>query len=119
MDFFEISENRKLILEREGGRCFYTLKELDASNLVIDHVVSRPEGSNGFRNVVACSREANNKKGSTNAAEFLFRLHYGDGVLDFDQLGERLNALKRLQAGKLKPRIGVDEESGSAMEHKD
>lgn len=110
MDFFEVEEHRLLILEREGRRCFYTLKELDDRNFVIDHVVSRPEGNNGYRNVVACSREANNKKGSTDAADFLFRLHHHDGVLDFDQLRDRLEALNRLQAGQLKPRVRSHEQ---------
>ena len=47
MDFFEVEEHRLLILEREERRCFYTLKELDDRNFVIDHVVSRPEGTTG------------------------------------------------------------------------
>ena len=103
MDFFEVEAHRMLILEREERRCFYTLRELDETNFVIDHVVSRPEGDNGYKNVVACSREANNKKGPTDAAEFLFRLHHRDGVLDWEQLEDRLAALKCLQAGDLKP----------------
>ena len=105
IDFFNVPENRRLIFERESGRCFYTLDELDNENFVIDHVVSRPEGNNGYRNVVACSRDANNRKGSTDAAEFLFRLHHRDGVLDFDQLKDRLDALEKLKAGHLKPRM--------------
>jgi hypothetical protein len=62
MDFFEIPENRLLILKREGNRCFYTLQQLDEKNFVIEHVVSRPNGNNGYRNVVAASREVNNRK---------------------------------------------------------
>lgn len=105
MDFFEVREHRQWIFEREGGRCFYTLVELDEKNFVVDHVISRPEGDNGHRNFVACSRDANNQKGSADAAEFLFRLHHHDGVLDFNQLKERLDNLKKLQAGLLKPQI--------------
>ena len=103
MDFFESEENRLLILEREGGRCFYTLEELDSNTFVIDHVVSRPEGGNDYRNVVACSRQANNRKGAMDAADFLFRLHHRDGVLDFEQLRERLEKLQELKTGRLRP----------------
>lgn len=105
MDFFKMEQNRLLILEREGGRCFYTLEKLDRNNFVVDHVVSRPQGGNGYRNVVACSRQANNRKGSMDAADFLFRLHHRDKVLDFEQLRERLERLKELQAGRLRPEL--------------
>lgn len=105
MDFFEVEENRQLILEREGKRCFYTLEELDETNFVIDHVVSRPHGDNGYRNVVACSREANNRKGSMDADMFLFSLHRS-GTLNFEQFQGRLKALDKLKAGDLKPYMG-------------
>ena len=102
MDFFNVPENRRLIFERESGRCFYTLEKLDESNFVIDHVISRPEGNNGYRNVVACSREANNQKGPMAADHFLFSL-YRKKTLDREAFDERLNALERLKAGDLKP----------------
>ena len=104
IDYFEIQAHRQLIFERESGRCFYTLDELDTENFVIDHVISRPNGDNSYKNVVACSREANNRKGSTDAEDFLFRLHR-DGRLDFRQLENRLDALKELKAGRLKPQM--------------
>jgi len=63
MDFFNVPENRALLLKREGNRCFYTLQHLDESNFIVEHVVSRPASNNGYRNCVAASREANNKKG--------------------------------------------------------
>lgn len=105
MDFFEVEENRLLILEREGGCCFYTLEELDSQNFVIDHVVSRPKGGNGYKNIVACSRQANNRKGSMDAADFLFQLHHRGGALDFEQLRERLERLEDLKAGRLRPKL--------------
>jgi len=80
MDFFAVPENRALILAREDRRCFYTLTQLDESNFVIDHVVSRPQGGNGYRNLVACSREANNRKGAMAAVDFIRRL-FRDGYL--------------------------------------
>jgi len=104
MDFFEIPENRLLILEREGRRCFYTLRDLDEKNFVIDHVVSRPNGNNGYRNVVAASREANNRKGSMLADDFIRKL-YRDGFLNQEEFEERLVQLNRLRAGDLKPQL--------------
>jgi hypothetical protein len=102
MDFFEVPENRLLILKRENYRCFYTLEKLDEKNSVIDHVVSRPDGDNSYRNVVAASREANNRKGSTAADDFLRRL-FRDGFLSASEMEERLLQLSRLKAGELKP----------------
>jgi len=104
MDFFEIPENRLLILKREGNRCFYTLQHLDEKNFVIEHVVSRPNGNNGYRNVVAASREVNNRKGSMAADDF-FRKLFRDGFLSETELEERLLKLARLQAGELKPEL--------------
>lgn len=104
MDFFEVPENRLLILKRENSRCFYTLEKLDEKNFVIDHVVSRPDGDNSYRNVVAASREANNRKGSTAADNFLRRL-FRDGFLSASEMEERLLQLSRLKAGELKPHI--------------
>jgi hypothetical protein len=70
-DFFEIEENRARILSREGNRCFYCLRELTKQNHVIEHVLSRPLGNNGYRNVVAACRECNNRKGSSTAEDWL------------------------------------------------
>ena len=40
MDFFEVPENRALILEREEHRCFYCLRALTNESYVIEHVLS-------------------------------------------------------------------------------
>jgi hypothetical protein len=102
MDFFEIPENRLLILKRENHRCFYTMAKLDEKNFVVEHVVSRPAGNNGYRNVVAASREVNNRKGSLSAEDFLRKL-FRDGFLSASELDDRLLQLSRLKAGELKP----------------
>ncbi len=108
IDFFEIPENRILILRREKYRCFYMLTKLDEKNFVIDHVVSRPNGSNGYRNVVAASREANNRKGAMPADEFLRKL-FRDGFLSASEMEDRLLQLNRLKAGELKPPINAQD----------
>lgn len=104
IDFFNEPQNRLAILKRENYRCFYTLKKIDANSFVVDHVVSRPTGNNGYRNVVAASREANNKKGSMAAEDFVRSL-FRDGLLSDAELKDRLNALADLRLGKLKPII--------------
>ena len=48
MDFFNIPANRLLILQREDNNCFYCLRALTSSNYVIEHVTSRPNGSNNL-----------------------------------------------------------------------
>lgn len=105
MDFFNDPINRKLILEREEFRCFYTLRPINNDSFVVEHIVSRPMGSNSYRNVVAASRDANNKKGSSDAKDFIRRL-MRDGYLSTAEFEERLTTLARLQAGELKPNIG-------------
>jgi 5-methylcytosine-specific restriction endonuclease McrA len=101
-DFFTIPENRLAILRREGNQCFYCLRAVDASNYVIEHVTSRPEGDNSFRNVVAACRGCNNRKGEMSADDFL-RMLYRSGYLGPEELEGRLAALDRLRKGSLRP----------------
>lgn len=102
LDFFEVAENRLRLLAREEFRCFYTLQTLDMNNFIVEHVISRPVGDNSYRNCVAASREANNKKGATSAEDFLRRL-YREGYLNETEFQERNLALVQLKAGHLKP----------------
>jgi hypothetical protein len=102
MDFFEVPENRALILEREEHRCFYCLRALTAENYVIEHVISRPAGDNGYRNVVAACRECNNRKNDS-AAEHYLRALYRESFLSAAELQDRLAKLARLRNGELKP----------------
>ncbi len=102
MDFFTVAENRKLILEREGQRCFYCLADLNSENHVIEHVVSRPNGSNSYRNVVASCRQCNNRKSAETAEDFL-RTLYREGLLSSNDFKGRLSHLERLRAGELRP----------------
>ncbi|MBH2044147.1 MAG: HNH endonuclease [Comamonadaceae bacterium] len=95
-------ENRKLILEREEWRCFYCLAKLDENNHVIEHVVSRPEGDNSYRNVVAACRRCNNRKSALLVEDFL-RSIYRDGILSGDEFAIRIALLARLRAGELRP----------------
>ncbi len=104
MDFFAVPENRLLLLKRENFRCFYTLQILSKDSFVIEHVVSRPQGNNSYRNCVASSREANNKKGSMLAEDFLRKL-FREKVLNEEEFQDRLEHLKLLQSGALKPKL--------------
>ena len=106
MDFFNVPENRALLLKRENSRCFYTLQEIDQNNFIVEHVVSRPTGDNSYRNCVAASRETNNKKGSTSAEDFLRRL-FREGYLSESEFQDRQRALVKLKAGELKPSLAV------------
>jgi hypothetical protein len=105
MDFFEVPENRQMILERENRRCFYTLRPIDEKNFVVEHIVSRPAGDNTYKNVVAASREANNRKGSMSAEDFLRRL-FREGFLNEVEFEGRLKTLSLIKAGGLKPKAG-------------
>lgn len=104
MDFFTVAENRNLILEREGNRCFYCLAGLNTENYVIEHVVSRPNGDNSYRNVVASCRQCNNRKSAETAEDYL-RTLYREGLLSSEDLKGRLSHLERLRAGDLRPTL--------------
>ncbi len=101
-NFFADATNRARILNREGRRCFYCLRSLDENNYVIEHVVSRPNGDDSYRNVVAACRGCNNRKGNTDVRSFLRSL-YRESFLDDQELQQRLSALTDLQAGRLPP----------------
>jgi len=104
MDFFEVPENRELILEREGNKCFYCLTALNTNNYVIEHVLSRPQGDNSYRNVVASCRQCNNRKGSSDAQDYC-RTLYRAGFITSTEFEERLSHLERLRNGDLKPEL--------------
>jgi len=102
IDFFVDPACRPLILEREGGRCFYCLRSLSPENYVLDHVMSRPEGNNSYKNLVAACRACNNSKGS-DPDSHLQRL-YRENFLTDSEFRERRAALEELLAGRLRPR---------------
>jgi 5-methylcytosine-specific restriction endonuclease McrA len=104
IDFFGDPQNRLAILKREDYRCFYTLKRIDENSFVLDHVISRPVGGNGYRNIVAASRDANNRKGAMPADDFLRQL-FREGYLSEQELKDRLQALDDLKGGLLRPII--------------
>lgn len=103
IDFFEDGAKRQLILEREENRCFYCLRQINPENYVIEHVISRPKGNNGYRNVVAACRSCNNRKDSGSAEEYL-RLLYRESFLGEEDFSNRMRQLQLLKAGELKPR---------------
>jgi len=113
-DFFAVSENRRLILAREGGKCFYcrrVLRDNDSngdSNWVIEHVISRPDGDNSYRNVVAACLSCNNRKKDRPATEYLRELYRG-GFINELELEQTLDSLQRLKKGELKPAVPVAE----------
>ena len=102
VDFFSTPENRLLILERDEHRCFYCMRTVTTENYVIEHVVSRPEGDNGYRNLAAACRECNNRKNDSSAEDFL-RTLYREEFLSASEMKERLEKLAMLKSGELKP----------------
>jgi hypothetical protein len=63
-----------------------------------------PVSPNSYRNLVSCCIECNTLKGDTPAPDFL-RLLYRKGRLTAAELDARLQALKDLAAGKLRPQL--------------
>ena len=102
LDFFVPPENRQLILERDGGACFYCLKGLSKETFLVEHVVSRPAGNSSYRNVVASCRQCNNRKGSVSAEDFVRQI-FREGLLNDAEVAKRLTAIDNLKGGNLKP----------------
>jgi len=102
LDFYTVTENRDAIFVREKGRCFYCMVLLNNKNRVVDHIVSRPKGSNSYRNCVAACLQCNSEKGQTAADDFL-RALYRKGRLSADELDSHLAALVQIQDGKAPP----------------
>jgi hypothetical protein len=101
--FMQTRALRISIHRREGGRCFYCLRELRERVQCLDHVVPRARlGRDGYRNLVSCCLECNSQKGQRTAGNFLREL-YRLRRLNAPELAERLRALDRLARGKLKP----------------
>lgn len=103
-DFFSVPQNRALLLEREGHRCFYCLRQLNGDNHVIEHVRSRPDGNNSYRNLVATCIQCNNRKGAAQAEDYI-RALYRDGFLNDGEFKQRLAMLAKLVEGGLKPDV--------------
>lgn len=101
-DFFTVPENRLALLRREAYRCFYCFRAIDSTSFVVEHVVSRPEGRNSYRNLVAACQQCNSRKSDTHADDFLRDL-YRSGVLTSPEFHDRLAALRHLRRGELRP----------------
>lgn len=102
-DFMNTYSLRRVIHARDGGRCFYCLRQTPARRHCLDHVVPRARfGRNSYRNLVSSCLECNTRKGDHPAPDFL-RILYRKGRLTAADLDGRLRALKDLAAGKLRP----------------
>jgi hypothetical protein len=102
-DFMSTWALRKAIHDRDRGACFHCRRRTPANVRCIDHVVPRARfGRNSYRNLVSCCIECNTLKGDMPAPDFL-RILYRKGRLTAAELDARLQALKDLAAGKLRP----------------
>ncbi len=102
-DFLEKRTLREAIHAREGGHCFYCLRRVTTATRGIDHIIPRARmGRNGYRNLVSSCSECNSRKGERRAEDFL-RWLYREGRLQSRELKERLRALEKMAAGKMRP----------------
>jgi len=103
LDFLRTRPLRQAIHAREGGICFYCLRQITPGMKCLDHVVPCAQsGQNSYRNLVSCCWECNSQKGDRPAEDFFLWL-YRQGRLLSAELTGRLRALKDLAAGKLRP----------------
>ena len=71
----------------------------------MEHVVSRSNDDNSFRNIVASCRTCNNKKGSEEVSTFVRNL-YRNNIVSQNELEECFEKLGKLENGELQPIIG-------------
>ncbi len=112
-DFMKTYSLRRAIHARDGGRCFYCLRQTPGRMHCLDHVVPRARsGRNSYRNLVSCCMECNAAKGDTPAPDFLRSLYREGGLTKVEFFG-RLRALHALAAGKLRPRVNNQGDTAS------
>lgn len=114
MDFLRDESSRQAIHAREGGVCFYCLRRTHSRARCLDHIVPRARfGSNSHRNLVSCCMDCNVRKRDLPAEDFLRQL-FREGRLSQSDLTDRLQALRDLAAGKLRPQVFPGAHAGSA-----
>lgn len=93
------------LLDRQSGRCIYSLKVIDAKDAEIDHIVPQAQGGgHGYRNVVVCSFEMNKRKGSQPYDTFL-RALFREGFLSAEEFSQQSALIEAIKAGELVPTI--------------
>lgn len=102
IDYFWDEVGRAAILRREKFQCFYCFSTLKGIDYVMEHVVSRPEGTNDYRNIVAACQSCNNKKGNWSAEEYLRKLRREHRISE-EEFDGRVSALDDLRSGRLVP----------------
>jgi 5-methylcytosine-specific restriction endonuclease McrA len=106
VDFLRTRELRQSIHAREGGKCFYCLRQTPKRAHCLDHVVPQAKsGCNSYRNLVSCCLDCNSRKRHHSAGDHLRRL-LREGRLTPREFNGGQRALKALAAGKLRP-MGV------------
>jgi len=111
-DFMRTRDLRQAIHAREGGVCFYCLRQIPSRAHCLDHVVPQAAGgSNSYRNLVSSCLDCNPQKSNRPAEDFLREL-YREGRLSPKDLSARLLAVQALAAGKLRPHVLGEKDAG-------
>jgi HNH endonuclease len=103
VDFLRTRKLRLSIHAREGGKCFYCLRQTPKRAHCLDHVVPQAKsGLNSYRNLVSCCVDCNSRKADRSAGDLLRRL-LREGRVTPREFNGRQRAFKALAAGKLRP----------------
>ncbi|HET7813667.1 MAG TPA: HNH endonuclease, partial [Candidatus Baltobacteraceae bacterium] len=102
LDFFSTPALRNTIFERDGWKCAYCLRRLTAGNAVLDHILSRPAGSNSFRNLIASCARCNSRKGADAPDHYLRRLLREEFLTEIE-FQAQLRVLRDTQQGMRPP----------------
>lgn len=105
VDFFTGRRYVETLLAREGGRCFYCLREVSRETCELDHVSPQTEAmDNSYRNIVVSCHECNKLKQDLTGENHLRRL-FRRNLLSDAELQERLVAFEALRSGQLVPEL--------------
>jgi hypothetical protein len=105
LDFFTERRYLGALIAREGGKCFYCLKQLTESICELDHLIPQAEKlDHSYRNIVAACHTCNKAKGELPASDYLRKL-YREGLLNEKELQQRLEAVLAVQSGTLVPDV--------------
>ena len=72
IDFYNVSENRHKVFERDGYKCHYCSKQLTRFSATLDHIqpVSK-NGDNSFENLVTACLHCNAERGNRPVMDFV------------------------------------------------
>jgi len=105
IDFLAGRQYVDALLAREGGRCFYCLREATRDTCKLDHANPQADGAdNSYRNIVVSCHECNKLIQDMRAEEHLRRV-FRRNLLSDSEFKGRIATLEALRKGDFVPEL--------------